>query len=100
MGMVIVTYFKVLMRIIVKKHELDLTVPAKQHSQYILAAITVCKAFHMHYLMYSSLGPCDEAVCIIFISQMKNRDPERLGNILTVTQPGSGRDGKHAFLLP
>lgn len=59
----------------------------------------VCEAFHMQDLR-DSLGRCDVAVCVLLMSQRKDRAPERLGNLPTVTQLGGGGNGKPACLLP
>lgn len=56
MGLTIVTYFKVFVRILVKICEVHGTVLGTKHPQYLLATI-VYKAFHMYYLIYSSLMP-------------------------------------------
>ena len=55
MGVIIVTYFKELVRIPLKRCEVHGTLPGTQHLPYKLAATIVYKAFHMYYLIYSSL---------------------------------------------
>ena len=103
MGITTVTYLSGLVRVLVKTCDVHRTVPSTQHPRYMLAAIIVYEAFHMHYLIYSSLTSSDDvAVYIIIISQMKERDPKWLSNITKVTQLESDRAGSRrpAFLLP
>lgn len=101
MTAVTVISLKVSMRMLVKKHLVHVTVLGTRSAQLILIALMFAK----HSTCKISWTPprrCDGSVCSLFVSQKKERlgDPESLGNILTVTQLGSGRDGKPALLLP